>query len=143
MATVESLVAELNELCNRYLIQKETFKELDRIWEVFLAIKKQGFRITTTFWETDSPEQDLLSDTGKKDFEKMMEIRRLKMDAIEKHEIEKSADRRDEEQTLIRKLSADFSVNTEHQYFILALKIPDLVLFHDPDQLLNELFKQN
>ena len=40
MATIESLVSELNEFCKRFIAQKEQFKEFDRIGEVFKAKHK-------------------------------------------------------------------------------------------------------
>jgi len=45
MALIESLDSELNELCKRYVTQKEAFKENDRIPIVFNAIKDQGIKI--------------------------------------------------------------------------------------------------
>ena len=141
MATIESLVSELNELCKRFIAQKEQFKEFDRIREVFTAIKDQGYSISWPHFSFTDPEYELLSDEGKRDLEKLIDFRKMKLEAIKDLNFERAADLRDLERELIKKIKMDFSRNVENRNFILAGKFPELVLFNDPDSLLITLFK--
>ena len=141
MATIESLVSELNELCKRFIAQKEQFKEFDRIREVFIAIKDQGYSISWPHFSFTDPEYELLSDEGKRDLEKLIDFRKMKLEAIKDLNFERAADLRDLERELIKKIKMDFSRNVENRNFILAGKFPELVLFNDPDSLLITLFK--
>ena len=141
METIESLVEELNELCKRYIVQKEQFKEKDRFHEVLTAIQDKGYNIEIPSLELVEPVYELLSDEGKKDFDEMMKIRKMKMEAVERHEFERAADLRDIERKLLFKIKMDFSSNTDDQHFILAGKMSDLVIFNDPDNILIALIK--
>lgn len=141
MEPIETLVAELNDLCKQYIAQKDQFQGRERMKELFMAIKDQGYNIVASILDYSTPEYELLSTEGKKDFEKMMFIKNKKMEAVEKHEFEKAADLRDLERELIRKISIDFSRNNEDQHFILAGKISDFIVFNDPDNLFIALFK--
>ena len=136
MATIESLVDELNELCKRFLAQKEQFEEGDRFHEVLMAIQDNGYNIEIPSLELVEPVYELLSDEGKKDFDEMMKIRKMKLEAAERQEFERSADLRDMERKLSFKIKMDFSANTANQHFILAGKMSDLILYNDPDNLL-------
>ena len=141
MEPIETLIAELNDLCKQYIAQKDQFQGRERMRELFMAIKNQGYNIVTPILDYSTPEYELLSSEGKKDFEKMIDIKKKKMEAVEKHEFERAADLRDLERELIRKISMDFSQNNEDQHFILAGKISDFIVFNDPDNLLIALFK--
>ena len=141
MATIESLVSELNELCKRFIAQKEQFKEFDRIREVFTAIKDQGYSISWPHFSFIYPEYELLSEEGKSDLAKLIDFRKMKLKAVKDLNFERAADLRDLERELIKKIKMDFSHNIENQHFILAGKFPELVLFNDPDSLLITLFK--
>ena len=141
MATIEELVGELNELCKQYIVQKEDFKGIDRFQQLLMEIQDKGYNIEIPSLELVEPVYELLSDEGKKDFDEMMEIRNLKMDAVERHEFERAADLRDIERKLLFKIKMDFSLNTDNQHFILASKMSDLILFNDPDNLLIALIK--
>ena len=141
MATIESLVSELNELCKGFIAQKEQFKKFDRIREVFTAIKDQGYSISWPHFSFTNLEYELLSDEGKRDLERLIDFRKMKLEAVKDLNFERAADLRDLERELIKKIKMDFSSNTENQHFILAGKFPELVLFNDPDGLLITLFK--
>ena len=141
MATIESLVSELNELCKRFIAQKEQFKEFDRIREVFTAIKVQGYSISWPHFSFTDPEYEFLSDEGKRDLAKLIDFRNMKLEAVKNSNFERAADLRDIERELIKKIKMDFSRSIENQHFILAGKFPELVLFNDPDSLLITLFK--
>jgi len=141
MESIESLVAEINDLCKQYITQKDQFQGKDRMKELFIAIKDQGYNIVAPVLDYPTPEYELLSLEGKKDFEQMMNIKKQKMEAVEKHDFERAADLRDLERELIRKINIDFSQNNENQSFIFSGKVSDLVIFNDPDNLLIALFK--
>lgn len=141
METIESLVAELNELCKKYVSQKEEFREFDRIREVFSTIKAAGYIISTPLFESAMPEYELLSEQGKQDFQKMKEIQQMKMKAVSARNFARAAELRDTERTLILKIKMDFSINNGNQPFILAGKIPEFIIFNDPENVLITLFK--
>ena len=141
MSQIESLVEELNDLCKRCIAQKEQFKENDRFHEILMEIQEKGYNIEIPSLESSEPVYELLSDEGKKDFNEMMKIRNMKMEAAERHEFERAADLRDMERKLLFKIKMDFSSNTNDQHFILAGKMSDLILFNDPDNVLIALIK--
>jgi len=142
METIESLVSELNDLCKCYIAEKEEFKDLEKIRKVVLKIKDIGYNIVSPLSELTLPEYDLLTNESKQDFTEMTEIKRLKMDAIEKQEFERAADLRDEERKFILKIKIDFLNANQNQHFIVAGKCSDLILFNDPDNFLIALFKK-
>ena len=141
MSTIESLVEELNELCKRHIAQKEQFKENDRFHEILMEIQDKGYSIGIPSLELAEPVYELLSDEGKKDFDEMIKIKKMKMEAVERHEFERAADLRDIERKLLFKIKMDFSLSTANQHFILAGKMSDLILFNDPDNVLIALIK--
>jgi translation initiation factor 2 beta subunit (eIF-2beta)/eIF-5 len=141
METVESLVEELNQLCDRYIAYFKACQETDRIREVFRAIKNQGCNIVTPGFEPDSPEVELLSEEGKQDLQKLASFRKKKIEAINAQHLESSADFRDIEEYLERKIIIDFVQNTVNKHFILLKNTPNEVIFNDPDNQLIALFK--
>jgi len=141
MATIEELVGELNELGKRWIAQKEAFTEKDKFFEILTAIKEQGYYLSFPRLEFSTPVYEHLSDQGKHDFDEMMKIRKMKLEAIDKHEYERAADLRDIERQLISKIQIDFSSSTNSEHFILAGKMSDLILFNDPDNILIALIK--
>ena len=141
MATIESLVSELNDLCKQYVSQKDDFQDIDKLQEVFNAIKTLGYNIVTSHSEDVLPEFELLSAEGKQDYEKMMIIRNRKMAAIHNQEYERAADLRDIERKLDRKIKFDFWIDHKPLNVILTGKISELVVFDDPNSLLITLLK--
>jgi hypothetical protein len=141
LATIESLVSELNELCKRFIAQKEQFKEFDRIREVFKEIKDHGYNVMWPLFSFVNPEYELLSAEGKQDLEKLIDFGKMKVEAVKALNFERAADLRDIERDLIKKIRLDFSRNIGNQNFILAGKYPEVVIFNDPDSLLITLFK--
>jgi len=141
METIESLVEELNHLCDRYIAYVKACQETDRIREVFRAIKNQGCNIVTPCFAPDSPDVELLSDEGKQDLENMASIRKKKIDAINAQYFEGAADFRDIERKLESKILLEFFKNTVNQHFILLKNTPNEVIFNDPDNQLIALFK--
>ena len=141
MAIIEALVEELNHLCHRWITQKEQFKEKDRFFEVLTSIKEQGYSLAFPRLKLDVPEYELLSEEGKKDFKKMTEVKKMKMEAIDRQEFEQAANLRDEEKSLIWKIQSDFSLTRNNDHFILSGKVDDVILFNDPDNVLITLIK--
>ncbi len=141
MATIEALVSELNELCKRFIAQKEQFNEFDRVREVFKEIKDQGYNVLWPLFSFTNPEYELLSDEGKHNMGKLIDFGKMKLEAIKEMNFERAADLRDIERELIKKIRLDFSRNIGNQNFILAGKYPEVVIFNDPDSLLITLFK--
>lgn len=141
MATIEELVRELNALCKQFISQKEDFTGKGRFQELLIEIQDKGYNIEIPSLELVEPVFALLSDEGKNDFDEMLKIRNLKMDAVERHEFERAADLRDIERRLLFKIKMDFSLQTENQYFILVGMMSDLILYNDPDNLLIAFIK--
>ena len=141
MATIETLVEELNQLCEDWIAQKEQFSKKDRFFEVLTRIKEQGYSLSFPRLKLAVPEYDLLSEVGKQDFNKMMEIRKMKAEAIGRQEFERAANLRDAERSLIWKIQADFESSMNPEHFILSGKMNDLIIFNDPDNVLISLIK--
>jgi len=141
MATIESLVSELNGLCKQYVSQKDDFQDIDKLQEVFNAIKTLGYNIVTSHSGDVLPDFELLSEEGKQDYEKMITIRSRKMAAIHNQEYERAADLRDIERKLDRKIKFDFWIDHKPLNVILTGKISELVVFDDPNSLLITLLK--
>ena len=141
MVAIELLVSELNDLCKKYIAQKEEFKKFDKIREVFKAIRDQGYNISTPLFGFSMPEYELLSEEGRRDLHKLKDIQQMKMDAVAALNFERAADLRDIEIELNMKIKMDFTVNNGDQPFILAGKLPELIIFNDPDNFLITLFK--
>ena len=141
MTKIKPMVAELNKLCTRYLDRKEIFNEHTRIKELFLSLKTLGYRIVTVLYEADSPESELLSGDGLHELDKLLAVRRMKMEAIRDQEFERAADMRDSETKLERKVRVDLFIQTERNYFFLSDKVKNEVIFNDPENQLGELFK--
>ena len=140
MELIESLVSELNELCKRYVTQKDEFKGIDRIPIVFNAIKDQGIKIVVPQITFSSPEILLLSSKGQLDFEKLITIREILKD-VKESDFEMKAHLRDIEKDLVTKIRNDFSIQTTNQYFIFPPKNIEFVIFNDPDGELKTIFK--
>ena len=84
---------------------------------------------------------ELLSEKGKKDYDKMKDIQRLKVSAVNNQEFERAADLRDVERSLDSKIRTEFSMNTDNPHFILAGKMSDIVICNNPGNLLITLIK--
>ena len=141
MEPIETLIGELNQLCTRYIAYMDEFKETDRIKEVFTAIKNQGYNVLVPVLEPDSPDSELLSEEGRHNLEKMAEIRKKKIDALNVQYFEGAADYRDIERQLREKVITDFFQSTINQYFILLKNTPNEVIFSDPQSRLCSIFK--
>lgn len=61
MTSIESLVEELNQLCRRWIAEKEQFINKDRFFEVLTSIKEQGYSLSFPRLKLAVPEYDLLS----------------------------------------------------------------------------------
>jgi len=141
MASIESLVEELNQLCKQWITDMEQFSKKDRIFEILKSIKEQGYSLSFPRLKLAVPEYDLLSVDGKNDFDKLMEIRNMKAEAIGSQEFERAADLRDEERSLIWKIQSEFESSKNVEHFILSGKMHDIVIFNDPDNVLISLIK--
>lgn len=91
MKTIESLVSELNDLCKQYIAQKDQFQDKERMKEIFIEIKDRGYGIVAPLLAASTPEYELLSDEGKKKFDEMIKVRKMKMTAIKDQEFERAA----------------------------------------------------
>lgn len=106
-----------------------------------MAIKDQGYTISWPSFSIFEPEYELLSEEGRRDFERLIDFRKMKLEAVSNLNFDRAADFRDIERELIKKIRADFFTNNQNQHFILAGKFPEIVIFNDPDSLLITLFK--
>ena len=141
MNTIESIIAELNELCREYINQQDRFRDSEKIRELFRELKNLGFTIVKPLFDDSSPEYPLLSENGKRDVQQMSGIRQKKRKAIENGEFELAADLRDLERKLLEKIRLDFYQITKDRFFIIPSGNTDLILFNDPESLLINLFK--
>lgn len=141
MASIESLVSELNSLCKQLISEKGDFKDNAKLKELIMTIKDLGYNIVTPLSEHLSIDYELLSEDGKKDHDKMMDIRKLKIAAVNNQEFERAADLRDVERKLDTKIRMEFSINADSPHFILAGKMSDIIIFNNPDNLLITLIK--
>jgi hypothetical protein len=135
------LVAELNKLCDHYLIQQEEFKQKDKIRSTFNKIINQGYSITTPFFDRMAPEYALLSTDGKEDCEQLEYILKIKLIEIRNQNFEHAATLRDLELYLIRKISADFAMATGNKHFVIMNKRTKLIVYNDVDGKLQEFFR--
>lgn len=141
MQRVGSLVAELNKLCDQYLIQKEEFKKKNKIRSTFTKIINRGYSITTPLFDPMAPEYALLSTNGKKDCEQLEYILKIKVMAIKSQNFEHAADLRAMELDLIRKISVDFAMATGNKHFVIMDRQTNLIVYNDVDGKLQEYFR--
>lgn len=140
MTLIESLVSELNELCKRYVAQPDEFKDLDRIPIIFNAIKDQGIKIVAPQITYSSPEFELLSTHGQRNFEKLMTFREMRKE-LKELDWEREHDLQDIEKDLVSWIRDDFSTSTANQYFIFPSKNIEFVILNDSENDLKSLFK--
>ena len=142
MITIEELVKEMNDLCKQYIHEQQKFTGQARLKQVFEEIKSRGYTIASPLFSEETPEVSILSEDGKKDFQRMNAIRKAKLEAVAAQEYERAADLRDEERKLLVKINLDFSTSVHDQHFIVAGKCSDLIFFNDPENFLVSLFKR-
>jgi hypothetical protein len=138
---VGSLVAELNKLCDLFLLQKEEFKQKDKIRRTFTRIIKRGYRITTPSFDPMAPEYAFLSSVGKQDCEQLDYIHKIKIIAIKSQNFEHAADLRDIERMLEKKIHTQFANATDNKYFVILDRRTKLIVYNDYDGKLQEFFR--
>ena len=143
MKRIGCLVAELNKLCDHYLIQKEEFKRKDKIRSMFTRIINRDYRITTPFFDRMAPEYALLSADGKEDCEQLEYILKIKVIAIKNQNFGDAATLRDLELYLIRKISADFAMATGNKHFVIMDKRTKLIVYNDVDEQTTRVFQNS
>jgi hypothetical protein len=141
MPKIDSLVNELNELCNSYIAHKHNFNKHECVNEILKDIAKQNYDLALPVLETNRPEFILLSEEGKMNFEKMKEIRKQKLDAIRKQRFEWAAGLRNEERILEKQIAMDLFIQTGKKYFFLINKLHKTVIVNDPDRHLKGMFR--
>jgi hypothetical protein len=141
MNLIEPLLAELNELCNKLDSISDTTMSRKRIREIFTEFVKQGYNIVTPRFDTESPEYGTLSENGKLICERLIYIRKKKLDAIEQNNFEFAADLRDLERELKKRMVNDFSKAVDNKFFVLLAEDSKEIIYNDFDNKLNEYFK--
>jgi hypothetical protein len=141
MPTIESLVNELNEICKYYVAQKSRFIGHESVSAILKEIEDQNYNLALPVLEINRPEYILLSDEGKMDFEKMLDIRKSKVEAIRKQKFEQAARLRNDERILEKIIRFDLFVNTGEQYCYLINKFYKTVIINDPEKHLKGMFR--
>ena len=129
MDTIESLVFELNEALQRCVIQKSELEEVTKLISVITEIQNLGYNIATPLSGPMPTEGEILSEEGKYDYKKMIDARKMKIEAVNVQDFERAAELRDVERALAMKISIDFWKEKDKPHMVLTGKISDMVVF--------------
>jgi hypothetical protein len=140
MPTIDSLVKELNELSKFYIAHKLKFNGHESISEIFKVIEDQNYNLALPEFEINRPEYKLLSDDGKMDFEKILAIRKLKVEATRNKKNELLAVLCERERLIEKQIRLDLFINTGKQYFYLINNLYKTVIVNDPKGHLKGMF---
>lgn len=141
MNPIEQQLAELNSLCIEYETMEATPEVFDRIRQIFLRLRENGYQVLIPTFELHSAEYEALSEIGKLLWKKPAEIRKKKMQAIENQNFEFAADLRTLERALYQQIVTDFSESTSYKFFVLLAEDSKEIIYNDPDGKLNDIFK--
>jgi hypothetical protein len=83
MSPIESQLAELNFICEKYEVLEAVPDMRTRIRQIFVELVRQGYNIITPGFLPDSPEYEILTDNGKQICDRLVFIRRKKMEAVD------------------------------------------------------------
>jgi hypothetical protein len=140
MPTIDSLVKELNELSRFYVAHKMKFDGHESICEIFKEIEDQNYNLALPEFEINRPEYKLLSDEGKMDFEKILAIRKLKVEATRNKKNELLAVLCERQRLIEKQIRLDLFINTGKQYFYLINNLYKTVIVNDPERQLKGMF---
>ena len=140
MNPIESELAELNMLCEKYDSLHEDTKQKTRIRQIFTEFVKQGYNIVTPRFDPESPEYGTLSETGKLIRERLIYIVKKKLDAIKQNNFEFASDLRDLEHELKKRMVNDFSNAISNKFFVLLTEDSKEIIYNDFDGKLKEYF---
>lgn len=141
MNPIESELSELNMLCERYDSLDEDTKHKSRIRQIFTEFVKQGYNIVTPRFDPESPEYGALSENGKLICERLIYIRKKKLEAIDHENFEFAADLRELERELKKRMVSDFSKTISNKFFVLLSENSKEIIYNDFDGKLKEHFK--
>jgi hypothetical protein len=141
MNPIESELAELNMLCEKYDSLHEDTKHKTRIRQIFTEFVRQGYNIVTPRFDPDSHEYGALSENGKMICERLIHIRKKKLEAIDHENFEFAADLRELEQSLKKRMVSDFSKAISNRFFVLLTEDSKEIIYNDFDGKLKEYFK--
>lgn len=140
MSTITSLHAELNELCKQYVFNNDDFSEQVRIRELIIKILENDFDFEIVNSKKDSPVCELLSEKGKLDYNTMLEIKKLKLEAIHQQQYEHAAYLRDKERQLTNLINTEYIQSANKLFFLLKEQSSNIVLFIDFERMLKGMF---
>lgn len=140
MATITTVVEELNRLCHQYLQEGQGFQDTEKLAGVLRDVRSLGYTIVTPHLISDIPEYNLFPEEENRDFQRMVEVRQKKLQAIENGNFEIAADLREEERRLLARVQHMIPAHMREQFFVVAGKDAEIVLFNHPDNILMPLF---
>ena len=129
MSSIDDLVFELNEILKQYIDQNGEFEEATKLQAVITEIKNLGYNIATPLSGPMPSEGEILSEEGKYDYKKMIDARKMKIEAVNVQDFERAAELRDVERALAMKISIDFWKEKDKPHMVLTGKISDMVVF--------------
>ena len=141
MNPIEPLLAELNELCRTVDSISDDTAPKTRIRQIFTEFVKQGYNIVTPRFDPESAEYGVLSENGKLIRERLIFIRKKKLEAIDHENFEFAADLRELERELKKRMVNDFSKMILNKFFVLLSENSKEIIYNDFDGKLKEYFK--
>ncbi|MCX6266091.1 MAG: UvrB/UvrC motif-containing protein [Bacteroidetes bacterium] len=141
MNPIEPLLAELNELCKNLDSISDNTISRKRIREIFTEFVRQGYNIVTPRFDPESPEYGALSENGKLICERLIYIRKKKLEAIDHENFEFAADLRELERELKKRMVNDFSIMISNKFFVLLTEDSKEIIYNDFDGKLKAYFK--
>lgn len=124
------MINDLNQQCDQYLLQQDTFAEGEKIRETFQTLKNMGYQFVTPRLDPTSPEFDYLSVKGKQEYRKLVAIRRRRAEALKQKRAETAAELRKIEQDLDDAIRTDYWRNNRKEYFRLINRITKEIVFN-------------
>ena len=140
MNPIEPLLAELNELCSKVDSIYDDTVSKTRIRQIFTELVKQGYNIVTPRFDPESAEYGVLSENGKLIRERLIFIRKKKLEAIDYENFEFAADLRELERELKKRIVSDFSNSISNKFFVLLTEDSKEIIYNDFDGKLKEYF---
>ncbi len=141
MNPIEPLLSELNELCSKVDPISDDTVAKTRIRQIFTEFVKQGYNIVTPRFDPESAEYSVLSENGKLIRERLIFIRKKKLEAIDYENFEFAADLRELERELKKRMVSDFSNSISNKFFVLLTEDSKEIIYNDFDGKLKAYFK--
>ncbi len=116
MSPIDPLLEELNELFRKVdSFFDEAFVKT-RTRQIFTELVRQGYNIVTPRFDPESPEYAALSENGKMICERLIYIRKKKLEAIGQENFEFAADLRELERELKKRMVSDHQCRNPFHY---------------------------